>query len=102
MNRHPTLVHEDLPVSVNETTNPPDRSTSAPPALEIATENVFAFKVEYAQIFSDIRTHEVNKTKISLDSLLTTTSTTKTKKKESLMQLTTKKYWNYQSNISFH
>lgn len=38
----------------------PDRSTSAsaPPALEIATESVFAFTVEYAKIFSDIRTHE--------------------------------------------
>lgn len=38
----------------------PDRnsSASAPPALEIATESVFAFTVEYAKIFSDIRAHE--------------------------------------------
>ena len=51
----------------------------------------------YRVVVYDYRYH--GKIKISLDSLLTTT---KTKKKESLMQLTTKKYWNYQSNISSH
>eukprot|EP01117_Protostelium_nocturnum_P020655 TRINITY_DN93_c0_g3_i1.p1 TRINITY_DN93_c0_g3~~TRINITY_DN93_c0_g3_i1.p1 ORF type:complete len:723 (+),score=211.25 TRINITY_DN93_c0_g3_i1:398-2566(+) len=39
---------------------PPDRSnsSSAPPALQLASDSLFAFRVEYAQIFSDIRTHE--------------------------------------------
>jgi len=39
---------------------PPDRSSSAsaPPALELATESLFAFTVQYANIFSDIRAHE--------------------------------------------
>jgi len=39
---------------------PPDRSSSssAPPALQLATESLFAFRVEYAKIFSDIRAHE--------------------------------------------
>jgi len=45
-------------VSTNEA--PPDRSSSssAPPALELATESLFAFTVQYANIFSDIRAHE--------------------------------------------
>jgi len=38
--------------------NVPDRHSSAPPALEIQTESVFAWTVEYAKIFSDIRAHE--------------------------------------------
>ena len=39
---------------------PPDRSSSnsAPPALQLASESLFAWKVEYAKIFSDIRAHE--------------------------------------------
>jgi hypothetical protein len=39
---------------------PPDRnsSSSAPPALEISSESLFAFTLDYAKIFTDIRTHE--------------------------------------------
>lgn len=46
--------------SVSTTEAPPDRSasSSAPPALELATESLFAFTVQYANIFSDIRAHE--------------------------------------------
>ncbi len=46
--------------SVESDIVPPDRSSSssAPPALQLASESLFAFTVEYAKIFSDIRAHE--------------------------------------------
>jgi hypothetical protein len=49
-----------LGTSIVEGVAPPDRSSSAsaPPALGLATESLFAFRVEYAKIFSgekDIR-----------------------------------------------
>lgn len=45
--------------SIFENEMPPDRSTSssAPPALQLTTESIFAWTVEYAKIFSDIRAH---------------------------------------------
>jgi len=46
--------------SIFEDVPPPERnaSASAPPALELATESLFAFELKYANIFSDIRAHE--------------------------------------------
>jgi hypothetical protein len=46
--------------SVYTTQPPPDRSSSssAPPALELSSESLFAFTLDYAKIFTDIRTHE--------------------------------------------
>jgi hypothetical protein len=56
---HPELNFEDSFSTVLEA--PPDRSTSAPPALEIQPQNVFAFTPEskFANIFADIRANEV-------------------------------------------
>jgi hypothetical protein len=50
----------DTEGSIVEDTAPPERSSSssAPPALQLASESLFAFRVEYAKIFSDIRAHE--------------------------------------------
>jgi len=47
----------DNPASVETDVAPPDRSSSssAPPALR--TESLFAWKVEYAKLFSDIRSY---------------------------------------------
>lgn len=46
--------------SVVQDVAPPDRtsSASAPPALQLQPDSLFAFTVEYAKIFSDIRAHE--------------------------------------------
>jgi len=46
--------------SVEQDVAPPDRtsSASAPPALQLQPDSLFAFTVEYAKIFSDIRAHE--------------------------------------------
>lgn len=51
---------KDSQGSIESDVTPPDRSSSssAPPALQLASESLFAWKVEYAKIFSDIRAHE--------------------------------------------
>jgi len=47
-------------VSIASDVVPPDRSSSAsaPPALQLSSESLFAFQVEHAKIFSDIRANE--------------------------------------------